>query len=287
MQVFRQEAVAGAILGGAIGDVLGGVAERRTLTISDDTQLTLATCEAIIDAGEVGPHAIALRMLAWFRAGRVSGIGSSTLKAMRDLENGVHWALAGARGERAAGNGAAMRIAPIAFLLNPDVPRERIIIRDVARITHHHDEAYAGALAVVLAIRSAATGRLPSASSLAAALPDSRVRDYLLRAARREEAPLDEIAREIGTSGFTPETVAMALVVTPRIVRNGLESAIHRLNEIGGDTDTIGSIAGQIAGAMLGPDKVPLQALDGVPSAEEVKRIAWRFAAAVTSSASR
>jgi ADP-ribosyl-[dinitrogen reductase] hydrolase len=92
---FRHEAIAGAILGGAIGDALGGIAERGVLTFSDDTQLTVATCEAILAAQKASPQAIAAQMLAWFLAGRVSGIGSSTLKAMRDFGGGCSL---GARG---------------------------------------------------------------------------------------------------------------------------------------------------------------------------------------------
>lgn len=73
MHMVPSEIVTGAILGGAIGDVLGGIAERGSLTISDDTQLTLATCEAIIESGQVDPRAIADQMLAWFTTGKVSG----------------------------------------------------------------------------------------------------------------------------------------------------------------------------------------------------------------------
>src|SRR5688572_32711853 len=36
------------LVAGAVGDALGGLAERRSKTLSDDTQLTLATCEAIL-----------------------------------------------------------------------------------------------------------------------------------------------------------------------------------------------------------------------------------------------
>ena len=56
-------------------------------------------------------------------------LGSSTLKALRDLAAGAHWELAGARGEYAAGTGAAMRIAPLAFLLEPGSAADRVIVR--------------------------------------------------------------------------------------------------------------------------------------------------------------
>ena len=112
------------------------------------------------------------------RRGRIRGIGSSTLKALRDLEAGAHWALAGAKGERAAGNGAAMRAAPLAFVLDPEDARDRATFRDACRITHHHDEAYAGALAVMLAIREVLReGTEDFVASVVEHLPDSAVRD--------------------------------------------------------------------------------------------------------------
>jgi len=183
----------GCILGGAIGDAMGcpfegqvgplKYRESNSWSISDDTQLTLATCESIIQAGEVSPEHIASRFLHWYRARRITGMGSSTLKAFRDLDAGAHWALAGAGGEMSAGNGAAMRIAPLAFHLDPAVAHDRQALRDVCRITHHNEEAYVGALAISEAIRSLAFGKVSPSSLFEVVvldLPDSRVRDRIL-----------------------------------------------------------------------------------------------------------
>jgi ADP-ribosylglycohydrolase len=127
--------VRGCIIGGVIGDAMGGPFEGRlgplrfeehtAWSISDDSQLTLATCESIIELGKVSPEHIAQQFAHWYRARRITGVGASTLKALRDLDAGVHWALAGAKGEMSAGNGAAMRIAPLAFHLDPAISEER------------------------------------------------------------------------------------------------------------------------------------------------------------------
>ena len=74
----------------------------------------------------------------------MSGLGSSTLKPLRELQVGGHWALVGRSGEYAAGNGAAMRIAPLAFKQQVD----RQTLKDICSITHKNDEAYTGALAI-------------------------------------------------------------------------------------------------------------------------------------------
>jgi ADP-ribosyl-[dinitrogen reductase] hydrolase len=117
-----------------------------------------------------------------------------------------------------------------------------------------------------MAIRAAATGGEWSPTSISESLPDSLVKDHLLR------------ADSVGSSGFAPETVARALVVAARIVSDGFEPSLYAMNEIGGDTDTIGSIAGQIAGAALGADALPLHLLDRVSHREDVRRIADEFA---------
>ena len=147
MKRMIHERVLGTILGGAIGDgwgrpfegsvPRGQVGIPQEFLVTDDTQLTLATCQAVLEAGRIVPAVIARHFVIWFRDGRLRGLGASTLKALRDLDSGAHWALSGAKGERSAGNGAAMRVAPLAFLRDPDDEAPRRVLRDVCRITHH------------------------------------------------------------------------------------------------------------------------------------------------------
>ncbi|HEX3906224.1 MAG TPA: ADP-ribosylglycohydrolase family protein [Polyangia bacterium] len=65
----------------------------------------------------------------------VEGGDDPSYLAWNRLDAGVHWALAGAKGERAAGNGAAMRSAPLAFLLDPADEAARRLLRDLSPIT--------------------------------------------------------------------------------------------------------------------------------------------------------
>lgn len=273
---FAQQIVRSCIIGGAAGDVLGGIVERRVKSFSDDTQLTVATCEAVLEKGEPDPHAIAERLRAWFAAGEITGVGSSTLKALRDLQAGAHWALAGARGEHAAGNGAAMRAAPLAFVLDPQKPADRTRLRDIARITHHHDEAYIGALAVILALRRAAAAIDWSNAAIATELPDSRVRDNLLRSASLDDRNLGSVVALIGASGFVAETIPVAFELARQMHATTFEGAIREMNSLGGDTDTIGSIAGQLWGVVTGADVSHY--FSDISGAERVLRIADQYA---------
>lgn len=282
-----KDRILGCLLGGALGDACGGAYENASPPIdfslahkwqlSDDTQLTLATCEAIVAAnGRIDPAQIAARLADWYRAGRVTGIGASTLKALTELVAGGHWALVGRKGDRAAGNGAAMRIAPLAFFLDPHNPSDRQLIRDVSRITHHHEEAYAGALAIVAAIGAAWKGEQDLFSPVLGVLPDTSVRDRLGELAA-VDWPLAEVARRWGNSGYVVESVPLAIYGAQQIARLGFVAMLHELIATGGDTDTIASMAGQIAGTLLGQQGLPADLIARLPEREFLVSIASLF----------
>jgi ADP-ribosyl-[dinitrogen reductase] hydrolase len=287
----QRNQILGCILGGALGDAWGGPWEGNPdpvafripskSSVSDDTQLTLATCESIIENRGVHAERIASQLATWFATGRVSGIGASTLKAMRDLVAGVHWALAGSRGEYSAGNGAAMRIAPLAFLLDPTTPADRTVIRDVCRITHHHDEAYVGALAVVIAIRFFLAGAWSHKNSLLVAVsesvPDSAVRDRIKQLLPLAVPP-SEVASRFGASGWVVDTVPLALYCAQSIAVQPLTMVLAQAIEVGGDTDTIASITGQIAGTASGVPPDHVGHFSSITGGDEIIRVAESFA---------
>jgi ADP-ribosylglycohydrolase len=285
------DSVLGSLVGGAIGDAVGSAVEGALIgskrladvdaaswRFSDDTQLTLATCEAILEQGRPEPAAIAAAFLRWFRQGRLTGLGSTTLKALMDLDAGAHWALAGGRGDRTAGNGAAMRIAPVAFLLDPDDDAERRTLRDICRITHHHDESYVGALAVTVAIRGRNVQGL-HLRDVAARLPDSGVRDRIRElAGLPTDTPPREVARRFGAGGHVVESVPPALWAACYASTHGFEAMLDELIEAGGDVDTNASIAGQIAGAAFGLRSLPTALVDRIPGDDDFANTARRFA---------
>ena len=285
----RIDQIVGCIVGGAIGDAFGGPYEGQPgpveldaeapWRISDDTELTLGTCEAVAHFGRVSPEDIAAAFAEWYRNGRIHGMGASTLKALRDLSVGAHWALSGRSGEHAAGNGAAMRVAPLAFLLDPANDEERRTLRDICRITHHHDEAYAGGLAVVAAVR-AVTSERPSttlAADAAAALPDTNVRDRL-REMAASRLSIADAARRWGGSGYVAESVPLAIHAASHWPEMSFTEILTEIIKMGGDTDTNASMAGQILGAAMGFEQLPREMVARLPDIGELMSISARFA---------
>ena len=135
-KIMKQERFEACILSGAIGDAQGSSYEnevqidnsrtfylggeiksnKKPWVITDDTQLTLASCEALFDNSELNPEILSKYFVKYYKERKLTGLGSSTLKAILELEAGIHWSQVGRSGDFAAGNGAAMRIAPFAFL---------------------------------------------------------------------------------------------------------------------------------------------------------------------------
>jgi len=269
----KAERFEGCIIGGAIGDAFGSGYENEVKEkedtfylfgkqeikepnwqITDDTQLTLATIEAITEDEKVKPESIANQFLKYYKERKIRGIGASTLKSLKELSFGGHWSQVGRRGEYAAGNGAAMRIAPIAF-------KEEITnseIRDICIITHNNDEAYVGARSIIIAIREILNGNWNGETNLIALIidqiPDTRVRDRLIEI--KDIKSLQEIGK-IGNGGYVVNSVPLAIAAANKVREIGIEEMYLRLIEIGGDTDTNCSIAGQIAGALIGRKEIP------------------------------
>lgn len=276
----------GCILAGAIGDAYGSSYENVSTNhdeatfypfgapppkipnwqITDDTQLTLATIQAMIEDPTAHPKTIADHFLKLFQQRKLKGVGASTLKALRELNMGGHWGLVGRKGEFAAGNGAAMRVAPLAFRKNISDRN----LRDICYITHQNEEAYIGAKCVVLSLRAILNESWEGDSNLIEIIidqiPDTRVRDRLILI--KDLKDLSAIGK-MGNDGYVVNSIPLAIAAANQIKNIGLEKMFSTLIEIGGDTDTNCSIAGQIAGTLIGVDNIPTKLLQKISELSE------------------
>ena len=197
-------------------------------------------------------------------------MGASTLKALQELEAGGHWSQVGRIGEYAAGNGAAMRIAPLSFLEETD----RTQIRDISSITHRNDEAYVGALCVVIALKEILNNQWDGSTNLlsiiSSQIPDSRVKDRIQQLETLTD--LTEIG-SYGNSGYVVDSIPLALAAANQIRNLDLDTIFNELIEVGGDTDTNCSIAGQIAGCFVGKSNFSSNLMEKIKSIPEYESL--------------
>src|SRR5262249_60869094 len=133
-----------------------------------------------------------------------------------------------------------------------------------------------GALPVVGAVRAGAGGQWDGSNDLlrlvVEVLPDTQVRDRLAALTEIDkETPLLEIARRFGCSGYVAESVPLALCGASRIRGLDFKTVLIDLIACGGDTDTNASIAGQVAGALIGRDLLPEDLIARTPDRDAVE----------------
>lgn len=270
--VARAEA---AYLGLAMGDALGATVEFMTPReirgkfgihkdicgggwlhlkrgqVTDDTTMSLALGEAILAEGAVTALGAARAFDAWMRTKPID-IGNTVRRNLIAFrKTGVPEA---PPSEHDAGNGAAMRVLPVALAtLGRDEAAVRAAVRAQAHVTHHNPQSDAAAEFLALAVQDAIRG---------AALRDiyrGRIRPlvqaqprFAYRGKRRENP-----------SGWIVET--MQAVLQSLLDTGSFEECLIDVVNRGGDADTTGAIAGMLAGALYGPDGLPfrwLKALD-------------------------
>ncbi len=177
-----ETALIGCLLGQALGDALGFVVEARPPAVaceyveryllagragelahpdfpfgqySDDTQLARELLVSYADAGGWSPEAYAGRLAALFGEGRDVGAGPGTRAAAMRLLGGAHWSRSGTPAPY-AGNGSAMRAAPLGLLFGEDTPSMVEATVEQSLMTHLDPRCSAGALAVAGAVSFAA-----------------------------------------------------------------------------------------------------------------------------------
>ncbi|HEX9050869.1 MAG TPA: ADP-ribosyl-[dinitrogen reductase] hydrolase [Anaeromyxobacter sp.] len=253
-----------AFLGAALGDALGATLEfmtpseiraahgtHRELTgggwlhlragqVTDDTEMSLCIARALDAADGWNARLVAERFAEWLR-GSPADVGSTVRKGIRRFM--LEGTLEGPPNEGDAGNGAAMRMAPVALAtLGDPALLERLAVEQ-ARITHHHPLSDAACVHV---------GELVQLACLGA----SRARLRRASAALVERVPAFRFEPWPGlTTGYVVDTLQTVLHFFH--ATRGFEACVVAVVNQGGDADTTGAIAGAIAGAYYGPDELP------------------------------
>lgn len=269
----------GCLLGLALGDAYGarfegGFLERSLWSFigttrqgerrwTDDTQMTIDLVESYLETGGVDQDDLAIRFARSYRWSR--GYGPGTARVLKRIAAGVPWqqATRSVHTNGSFGNGAAMR-APVIGLIYVNQPKELCsAAQRSAVVTHAHPLAIEGAVLIALAtaavVREEATTAVIEMALETLAQPDlvdrlRIARDWL---ASGQNVERREVVRNLGTGIAAQASCVTAVYLALRFREQPIMDLLDFVAKCGGDTDTIGAMAGAIWGAANGRDRLP------------------------------
>ena len=247
-------------------------------TITDDTEMALCIARSLAEHGAFEPEDIATRFVDWKRSGPFD-IGIMTSSALQRIQNGESWDEAGQREWEAsmegsnAGNGSLMRCAPYAIAYRNEPTELAEVSRQSSAITHADPRCqwscalFNRTLANLLTDVDQPLERV--LNEIGSELPgDVRNAVEPVTDARRGE-PVD-ISLE--NSGYVVTTLQAGLY--HGLTAETAEDAIVDAVMMGGDTDTIGAVAGAVTGARFGEDALPERWVTEIDEVEELRQLA-------------
>lgn len=259
--------IKGGLYGVAVGDALGGTTEFMTLKeiqrkygyltdmigggvwdltpgeVTDDTMMTLCVAEGILDNPQEPKQLIGDHFLAWYRSDP-KDIGN-IIRRVLSTYNG-NWFEAAYLADldlgQSAGNGSLMRCLPAA-LIYPSLTEMENVTRMQSKMTHYDERCNEACITYNrIAFRLLNGQTLQESIELEIAnLPDYK--DLLTGEPDCEP------------SGFVVHTFRWVLYL---LLHSGsFSDVVQQAANLGGDSDTIGAIAGGLAGVHYGFDDIP------------------------------
>jgi ADP-ribosyl-[dinitrogen reductase] hydrolase len=254
----------GSFLGLAVGDALGATVEFMTAReistqykvhreiigggwlrlksgrVTDDTEMALALGSALIASDGWNLRAIADAFVTWMRSNPVD-IGNACRRGISQYIASGNLSVPPA--EENGGNGAAMRNLPtvLASLASDELLIQRSL--EQAHLTHNHPQSDAAIVALARMTR-----RLLLEGEQAAC---NQIADSLI--ARQPAFVFKPWPGH--TSGYIVHTVQT--VFDGFFNTGSFEDCLVRVVNRGGDADTTGALAGQLAGALYGVQGIP------------------------------
>ncbi|MCR5735822.1 MAG: ADP-ribosylglycohydrolase family protein [Lachnospiraceae bacterium] len=206
---------------------------------TDDTVMTAAVAEALMsvdfdaDVSEI-EEAVRACMQDWGHRYPNAGYGGRFRGWLNDGEN--------ARPYGSYGNGSAMRVSAAGWLYD-SIERTREVARATANVSHNHPEGIKGAESTAAVIYLARNGS-----------SKKEIKEYVIKEFGYDlSRSCDEIRPGYHHVEDCQRTVPEA--ITAFLEGKDFEDVIRNAISLGGDTDTLGAIAGSMAEAFFGIPK--------------------------------
>jgi ADP-ribosyl-[dinitrogen reductase] hydrolase len=318
-------AIRAALLGLAVGDALGvpveflsrvarrqdpvtgmrafGTHRQPAGTWSDDSSLTFCLAETLArptgrtaapDLADFAQRSINWRYNAyWTATGETFDVGNATSTAIGRLQRGIAPTAAGPSSESDNGNGALMRILPLAFheiwqAENLDLNAAWALTEAVASVTHGHPRSTLGCFLYLLVARSLLLGRSPAAAFLQmrhlanpwlerGSMPAVGEAKYYRQWVLSGTLP-DQPESAISSSGYVVDTLEAALWCL--LEHDTYAATVLAAVNLGDDTDTTAAVAGGLAGLAYGEAAIPAEWLEVLARRVDIEDLAARLAGA-------
>lgn len=304
------------LLGVAIGDAFSNSLERQdpgsghpiqtyqelfpggpSGMFSDDTQFTVCLAESLIANKALVPEDLQKR----FAEGPLLSVGQTLQSFVARTEEGMRWFETGLN---SAGNGVAMRSAPLGLWYRHHYPTLKLAAGLQAMITHNNSMAIASAIvsayAVALLLRttpkefSALDTRISFCRSLGSAIRGMeddqvyRTRDthepdtlfnrlyYLLPELLEAKRIPQHVAQIFGTSAYTLESLPFALYCFLYYFQDFHETLMHAAH-CSEDRDTVSGMACGFSGALNGIEGIPEQYLHDLQDRYQLPTLGLRL----------
>jgi ADP-ribosylglycohydrolase len=294
----------GIIYGLAIGDALGCPTEFKTLPaikasygprgiqelpdpalFTDDTQMSIAIAEALIDAGdqdiETLMDAVKKHFISWLHSPENNRApGTTCLQGVRNLERGMRWSESGVA--KSKGCGSAMRAATIGYYYQNDPEKLREVAHATGICTHGHPTADAACIAVAYLVKLILDGEKPARLMDRTLEFTSGISDEFDRAIIKVRECLPWADEEkalafLGEGWVGEEAVALALYCFLRHP-DDYRAAVLRGANTNGDSDSVASISGAFSGARLGLVGIPSRWVQRIEKTDYMDALATRLA---------
>lgn len=277
-----QDKFRGLMIGAAVGDCIGRPVEGHRevpdsyiddvvkrgpfLAYTDDTAMSMALAESLLECDGFSGVDMAMKFAREFEAEPFRGYGAGVSKLLDRVLRGAPWDQASQRqfgGDGSYGNGGAMRVSPVALWAYPDRDKTIDLAQETAKVTHTHPLGVEGAVIQAVAAHHALMAEDPAVfdpSGLLSDLDDIVENDEYRRKldvmTGCVQTRNDDRARlHLGNWVAAQNSVVTALYCF--LASDTFEDALRRAIRMGGDTDTIGAMAGALAGARWGYSQIP------------------------------
>ncbi len=283
------------MLGLALGDALGapfeggpvvrllwrliGTTRAGEMRWTDDTQMSVDVAESLLARGAVDADDLARRFARSYRWSR--GYGPGAARVLKKIAAGQDWQLANRSvyPEGSYGNGGAMRAPMLAlfYARRPDALLEAV--EQVTLITHAHPRGVEGALLVATATLLSLRQADPLEILLAAGVCSRHVEftrsiDIAAKWLAAGVLPKPrQVAAELGNGIAAARSCVTALFVALSFADRPFEEMLDFVTRCGGDTDTLGAMAGAVGGARRGKAGLPLEKLRRLEQASRLSNL--------------